>query len=378
MPVRVLHLGNPTPLYGAERWILALIRHLPAEYVESVVGVIKDEPGGDPELCVSAAALGVPTKVFEAHGRLSAPAVPQLRRYIRDADIGILHTHGYKTDVIGWLAAVGTPCRVIATPHGWSTNAGSKLRLYEAFDRLVFRFLDAVVPLSVDLHADLRGRMGMAGRLHLIENGVDLTEIDAAQCIVDEIVDFKQQGEVIVGYVGQLIRRKRVDTLLHAFKALSFPNKRLFILGEGAQRRELEELAEALEVSDRTHFVGFREDRLSFVKGFDLFVLPSELEGIPRCVLEAMAMGVPVIATDIPGCRDIVTDRVTGRLYQSGDVPGLLNAIESLMRSDAMRAEVGSAGADFVRRHYSANAMADNYVSLYRKIADIDGLMRSA
>ncbi|MBG0780560.1 MAG: glycosyltransferase, partial [Desulfotignum balticum] len=124
-PIRVLQLGSPAGLYGAERWILALVRHLDPAKVESVVGVIKDDPGkADPPLIREAAALGFQTVTINAPGRINLSAVRRLRQYIFANKIDILHTHWYKTDMIGFLAVMGTRCKIISTPHGWSKEAG--------------------------------------------------------------------------------------------------------------------------------------------------------------------------------------------------------------------------------------------------------------
>ena len=367
--IRVLQLGNPTGLYGAERWILALIKYLPVSQIEVFVGVIKDTPGGAPALCEQAARLGMRTHVFESHGRFSLRAIGQLRQFIQENGINILHTHGYKTDVVGFLAARGTKCKIVSTPHGWSTNAGLKLQIYEALDRLVFRLLDAVVPLSSDLYKGLIRLPGLERKLRLIPNGVDLSEVDSIVEVSPDLQKWKQQGRMIVGYIGQLIHRKGLDTLLRAFRQLDLPGKRLCIVGEGPQRGELERLAEQLGEKDRVSFFGFRDDRFALMKCFDVFVLPSKLEGIPRCAMEAMAARVPVITTDIPGCRELVEDNVTGMLFQVDDHDSLAKKLRSMLADEGLRDSVATAGNALVRREYSAKAMATKYTELYVELA---------
>lgn len=370
--IRVLQLGSSTGLYGAERWVLALGRYLLHGRIESLVGVIKDSPGGVPGLCVEAARMGIGTQVFESHGRLSRSAVGQLRNFIRDREVDILHTHGYKTDVLGYLAARGTQCKTVSTPHGWSANAGIKVQIYEALDRLVFRLFDAVVPLSSDLYEGLRRLPGLGSKLRLIRNGVDLSEVDSVTQASPDLQAWKSQGCAIVGYIGQLIPRKGLDTLLHAFHELDIPGKRLCIVGEGPQRPELERLASQIGESDKVHFFGFRDDRIALMKAFDVFVLPSRLEGIPRCVLEAMAARVPVVATDIPGCRVLVEDNVTGMLFPVGDHLVLAAKLRRLLGDDRLRDSIANAGYALVRRDYSAETMAEKYAELYVELAGGD------
>jgi glycosyltransferase involved in cell wall biosynthesis len=367
-PIRVLQLGSPTGLYGAERWILALVKHLSAADIESFVATIQDAPGDVPPLCRQAAALGLRTATFDAHGRLSLAAVRLINAFIRANRISILHTHGYKTDLLGWAGARGTRCRVISTPHGWSTQAGIKLKLYEALDRLGFVLMDAVVPLSADLYAELRGLPVRRGKLHLIENGVDLAELDTPAAPAAELTPWKESGCTIIGYIGQLIPRKGLDTLIRAFSALSGAKLRLCIVGEGPQRPELESLAARLGETQRVHFLGYRADRIALLKGFDAFVLPSALEGTPRSLLEAMAAGVPVIGSDIPGCRTLIEPGRTGLLFHFGDATGLAQALRRLLAETNERAARVEAAKDLVRTRFSAEQMAVRYAALYRQV----------
>lgn len=367
-PLRVLHLGSPAGLYGAERWILALVRYLPDD-VESLVGVIRDVPGSDPEICTLAAGMGCRTVVVEAPGRVNFSAIGKLREVIRANDIHILHTHGYKTDILGALAVRGTACRIVATPHGWSADAGWKLQCYEALNRVAFRFHHAVVPLSADLHAGLAESPGLGGKLHLIRNGVDLSEVDAAVAKPDVLAGFRGSGRFLFGYIGQLIPRKGLTTLLQAFSALREEQAHLLIVGEGEQRAELERLAARSGLSDRVSFAGYRADRLDLLKCFDAFVLPSTLEGIPRCILESMAARVPVIASDIPGSTDVVTDGLTGMTFPVNNPAELAIRMRKAIHSREQVAIMAAAAEKRVREEYSAEAMAGAYARLYRDLA---------
>lgn len=366
--IRILHLGSPTGLYGAERWILALVRHLPAARIESWVGAIKDAPDLDVPLCRAAGELGFRTQVFTAYGKLSLAAIKQIRSFIRDEGISVVHTHGYKTDIIGYLAARGTSCATVATPHGWGATPGMRLRIYEALDRLVLRRSDAVVPLSAELRDGLSPLWGMRSRLHYVPNGVDLSEVDAASEPAELLEPRRVRGELIIGYIGRLDAGKRLDTLVRAFHLLPMDRKHLCVVGEGPERGKLEQLAASLIRPDQYAFLGFRDDRMALLKSFDLFVLPSEREGIPRCLMEAMSAGVASIATDIPGCRELIDGDSTGLLFRPGDHPTLSGLLLRLAEDAALRVSLARAGREHVRGKYSAQAMADRYFALYEQL----------
>lgn len=366
-PVKVLQLGSPSGLYGAERWILALVRHLDPAVVESRVAVIRDDACLDPPLIGEARHSGLMTHIIEAPGRVNWSAVKQLREYILREDIAIVHSHGYKTDIAAWLATRGTSCKRVTTPHGWSVDAGWKLAIYEAIDRLVFHGFDAVAPLSQELYSELSGR-GL--NLYLIANGVDIAEIDAADTVAQPLADWRTRGDFIVGYVGQMIARKGLPTLLRAFAQWAYSAKRLVLVGDGPQRADLELMADNLGIGNRVHFAGFRDDRLDYLRGFDVFVLPSQLEGIPRCLMEAMAANVAVIASDIPGCRDIVVPGNTGLLFAAGDANALVGCLNAALDSATRQSWTAAARANVHGRH-SGQAMAVQYAALYRSLVEV-------
>ncbi|HNA27241.1 MAG TPA: glycosyltransferase [Nitrospira sp.] len=368
--LRVLHLGSPTGLYGAERWILALINNIDARCVESEVAVVLDDPRLDAPLCSEAAAMGFASTVFEAHGKFSWAAVRQVREHILSRRIDVLHTHGYKSDLIALLAARGTGCRIVTTPHGWSTDADIKLKIYELLDRFLFCGFDAVVPLSQELYSDLDRIPIVSRRLQLITNGVDLLDIDQRVEIAPEMIRWKKEGNFVLGFVGQLIARKGIDVLLKALAKWNSVPWRLAIVGEGEDRRQLEDLSREIGLANRVEFFGFRPDRLAFIRAFDIFLLPSRLEGVPRCVMEAMACRTPVIASDIPGCRDLVSSGESGLLFDAGNSEALRLALDVFAGDAELRQSVAAKARYSVEMEWSAASMARRYLDLYTALID--------
>ena len=368
-PIRVLQLGSPTGLYGAERWILALIRHLDPSKVESIVGVIKDAPDLESPLIREASSMGFKTILIEAFGKANFSAVLKLRRYIIDNKIDILHTHWYKTDIIGFFATRGTRCKTVSTPHGWSRDSGFKLQGYEMMDRMIFTLIDAVAPLSPELYDGLKKIPFLKEKLTLIQNGVDTTEIESCKTVHPQLVEWQEQGFFILGYIGQLIHRKGLDIL---FKALSELDKKLpwklAIVGDGEQRIFLETLAQELNISANITFFGFQEKRLEFLNGFDVFVLPSRLEGIPRCLMEAMAAKKPVISSDIPGSTELIIDGKTGYIFKSEDAEYLLQIINTVVWHYTEAQKIAFNGKNKIFSEYSASRMAVEYQHLYNQL----------
>jgi glycosyltransferase involved in cell wall biosynthesis len=334
--------------------------------VESVVGVIEDQVEPDvPELLERSEALGFETVRFRSIGRISSSAISQIRDFVRRERINVLHTHGYKTDIVGLLAVLGTGCQLVTTPHGWTEGPDLKLRVYEWLDRLAFFFMDAVVPLSPRLYTDTARWLKWRRNVFLIRNGVDVAEIDAAAPHERSIEHAADENGLIVGYIGRLVPGKRVEDLVRAFAALDVEDKQLWIVGDGPERANIESAISSHSLQSSVRLFGYRDDRLSLLKSFDVFVLPSLSEGIPRCLLEAMAARVPVVATDIPGCRNLVEDAETGLLYAPGDAAALQAALQALVSDPGRAASIVTRARDFVLQEYSAERMALEYTDLY-------------
>lgn len=361
--VKVLQLGSPTGLYGAERWILALIKHLDPTKIESWVASIRDEPHLKVPLCIEAQKLGVRTHIFNCYGKINFSAIQQIKEFIRQNGIDIIHTHGYKADLIGYFATRGTSCKIVSTPHGWTRSRDLKLKIYANLDRMIFPLLDAVAPLSDELDRQLRRIPGLKSKLHLIRNGVNIDEIKDVGHIAKEISAFKSNGEVVIGYIGRLTPGKGLDILLNAVKEYGEPNWRVAIVGDGEQCAELQSMVTDLDIGNRVTFFGFRPDRLAFLKGFDVFVLPSRSEGIPRCLMEAMIAGVAVVASDIPGCRYLVDGKTTGLLFQSDRE--LAESIKRLISDPLLRESLSRSGQEFIQQRFSAARMAKQYEELF-------------
>jgi glycosyltransferase involved in cell wall biosynthesis len=141
------------------------------------------------------------------------------------------------------------------------------------------------------------------------------------------------------------------------------------VLGSGEQEAELRSLSQDLGLAETVHFLGFRTDRLAWMRGFDAFVLPSILEGIPRCLMEAMAAGVPAVASDIAGCSRLVNPGEAGFLFPPGDVSSLAQHLQALWRDADLRQRLGRAGQQRIRTRHSAERMAREYETLFRELA---------
>ena len=362
--IHVLHLIGSTGLYGAERWILALMGALDHNRIQSSLVNLVDNKNETSEVVTAARNRGFRALDFHTGGNYNPLAALRLARWVKGQKVHIIHGHGFKSDMTGLLAARVAGCRAVTTPHGWSLEKNRKLELYERLDRGLFRFMDAVCPLSQALKKDIENCAPPAA-LRLILNGVDVEEVQAASPPLR-----LRSGAFVIGYMGRLVELKDLNTLLAAIRHLCDRQLKihLVIIGDGPEKADLFHMAARLGITERVNFLGFRADPLPILKTFDVFVLPSLTEGIPRCIMEAMAAGIPVIVSDIPGNRALVSHGETGLLFLPGNSSDLAEKIEAVMNDPVKAMAMAASGQKKIEDNYSSRKMGREYTKLYDEL----------
>lgn len=360
--IKVAHFISSSGLYGAERWVLALLRHS-----AGTDNLLVCPSTSEDDLLQEADRLSIAVQTLDVSGNFALlDFVRKLVQLIKSEQIDILHTHGYKSDIIGYFAARLAGIRLLSTPHGWSFNAGFKLRLYEQLDRAILKRFDMVVPLSEGLRESI-GPLSN-DRMRVIGNFVDL----------DSLVPPEPGDDRLVTYIGQLIERKRVQDLITALSILDDTRVRLQIIGDGPLREELVGTAESLGLSERVDFLGFRSDRLQLLNRSGIMVLPSLMEGIPRALMEGMAMERFAIGTDIPGTRELITDQQTGILVPEKSPDKIAEAIAYVLDHPERAREMAIRGRERIESRHSAAAAAGQYRVLYQELTDRGGPLQAA
>lgn len=366
--MRILQFITPNGFYGAERWVLALANNLYTYEATCDLAVTKEFEGQDLRV-----ADFYPKDKGDVHylamkGKFDIKsAVDQLVKVIKQRKIDVIHTHGYKSDIIGLWAARKAGIIAVSTPHGFSSQVSFKMKLFIGLGSRTLRHFDAVAPLSTDLMNDMKRLKVPDNKTVFIENGVDLTE--STSLPVKE-PNTNTVEAPIIGYVGQLIPRKGIGDLIQAFNTVfeKYPNAQLQLVGDGEQRAELEQLASRLPCAENVQFLGFRDDRLDLVQKFDIFCMTSELEGIPRCLMESLSLNTPAVAYDIPGVDQLIKHEVNGLLAPHGDVSMLTTQILRMIEDSPLRLELTIKGKQIVEERFSARRMAEEYITLFDKL----------
>lgn len=363
--INVLQFITPTGFYGAERWILALNNNLDAGSVRSDL-VVTTEKGQRPEILKHYKAGGGQTFEIEMNARFSISAIRSLVELIRQRDIDVIHSHGYKSDIMGLIAARIAGIKSVATPHGFGEPSDLKLKAFIGVGKFALKFCDKVVPLSEQLVDEIKVAGVAEKKTEFIRNAVDLKEVEQFRIKKKNEASRKQR----IGYIGQMIPRKKIDHILNIYNQLWLENNNLELqlLGDGQSRIKMEALAKTLPAAESINFLGFRNDRLELLSQFDLFVMTSSDEGIPRCLMEAVAMGIPVAAYDISGIDQLVMHEKTGLLAKYGDQQTLKKYWLTLLTDKKQAKEMAQRGRGFVNERYSGLRMAKEYTSLYQDL----------
>jgi glycosyltransferase involved in cell wall biosynthesis len=366
-PLKVLEFICPTGYYGAERWVIALAKgcqSLPNITCELAVTQETDSPL---EVCHHFKALGLTAHELPMRNRFDTTIIKRLARLIEDNGIDVVHTHGYKSDILGLLAARQAGVPAVCTPHGFENAKDWKLKLYLWLGGLTFRHFERVSPLSPQIEQDLKTQYRVpADIIHPILNGVDLSEVAEVRDSTEKVA----QEQYVIGYIGQLISRKNVADLLQAFALLvkERPKAELHIIGDGEERESLTALSETLGIKEKVKFLGFRNDRLKCLRQFDVFAMTSTLEGIPRCLMEAMAMEIPMTAFNIPGVDQLIRHEETGLSCTFGDISGLANLWMRLQDDPSLARKLTTRAREVVDTEFSAKRMAEEYAALFEGI----------
>ncbi len=365
--MKVLQLISSDGFYGAEKWILALLNAFRKYDIEFSLINLSNSPEVNSEIVTVVKNQGLQAFDFYTKGRFNPVAGMRLGKWIKENNIDIIHSHGFKADSFGLIAAKYSKRKIVSTPHGWSLEKDFKLALYENFDRFLFRFMDFVTPLSPDLYSDLHSTNTINDKMSLIINGVDIEEIDQI-----EKKNIKKSDEFVIGYIGQLIDRKNVSIILKAVKELidSGRSVRLKLVGDGPLKEKLISEAQQLNIADFVEFQGFRNDALNILFSMDVFVLPSRMEGIPRCVMEAMAARVPVVGSRIPGTIELIKHGETGYLFDAENSQELTkNLIKVIDATDDISGMINKARLK-IETSFSSNRMAKEYYNLFNSLQE--------
>ncbi len=308
-------------------------------------------------------------------------ALAELRSVFRRLRPDIVHTHNPKPGVYGRLAAgLARVPAVVNTVHGLYAlpeDRRSKRALVYGLERLAATCSHAELVQNPE-DIDVLGRIGIdRAKLQLLGNGIDLSSFDPRRVNGREVAELRRQlgagpHDVVCGAVGRLVWEKGYAELFRAAAELTAtsPPARIVVVGPSDPGKD-DAIPEAALDDARSagiRFLGMRRDVVALYAAMDLYVLASYREGFPRSAMEAAAMGLPVVATDIRGCRQVVDHDVTGLLVAPRDASALARAIASLVADPARRQRMAGAARDKAVREFDQQRVIDTTLHTYERL----------
>jgi len=364
MSIRLMHIVLSLNIGGLERVVINLLKGLDPEIYTQILCCL-EEPGA---LIHEVNRLGVKTISLKKGKGIDYLLLAKLAKVIRQEKIDIIHSHNPTPYFYGVLSGklAGVPV-IIHTRHGRNTPK-SKREIY--LRRFLSCMTDRIVAVSNDsMDAAINREKIPSRKVVTIFNGID---IERYRPNIDVVSKKKELGildsDQVIGIVARLSSEKDHSTLLDAFRIVlgNKKNIKLVIVGDGNLRGELQQKAQAISVGENTVFLGERHDVPDLLAVFDLFVLSSLTEGISLTLLEAMAAGLPVVATDVGGNAEVVMDSRTGLIVPPADPRSMANAILKIIRNSSMAKQMGILGRERVSEKFSTSAMVRKYDEIYR------------
>lgn len=363
--MKILHLLSSGGYYGKEAVIINLCAALEKLGCSTEVGAFLNFQAPNDEVVVRAQREGLAARTFDCRGRIDFDTVKRIREHIVAQPIDLVHTHDYKADLYGYLAARWTGRPVFATCHLWfGTTVGE--RIYGEVDRFVLRRFDGVIGVSPPIVGTLRKSWVAERKVAVIANGIELSSL----LNVEDGLSGREFGSgPTIGIVGRLARQKGHVYLFQAARGVleKFPGARFVVIGDGPDRQPLEALATELGISGSVYFAGYRDNMARAYAGLDLMVLPSLDEGLPMTLLEAMAAKRAVVASAVGAVPEVIEHGQNGWLIEPGNASALEQAIVLLLQDAPLRQRIAENARHSVTK-FSSERMARNYLDFYQRM----------
>ena len=346
---------------GSERQLTEIARSLDQSRFKPHVGCFHAGGFRKEELLLA----GMPVVEFSVKSFIRPSALTGLLavgRYLEAHRIRLVHTFDLPANLFGVPAArLFRVPRVISSQRAHrALTPGLRRRLLRVTDRLV----DAIVVNSESVRRELIEADHVPHQLiHLCPNGVDTAMFRPSKR--------SGAGPVVIGAVGALRPEKGLETLLEGFGRITRGlEAQLLIVGDGQSRAGLEDLARRLDVADRCTFAPATRDVPARLRAIDIFVLPSQSESLSNALMEAMACGCCVVASQAGGTPELVSDRENGLLFPPGDAQALAASLELLLSDPVLRTRLADAGAQRIRKEFSIESAAARIEEIYNAVLE--------
>lgn len=369
MSLSILHVIDSGGFFGAESVLVELVDEQRKQGINAVVCSIGLPGENEKPLERALKSRGIPFWSVRMKAGFNFVGAYRILRRAQSAGVNILHSHGYKSDILfGFMPRALRRMPLVTTLHGWTYMGGlNKMAIYTWLDAISLRFMDGVVIVSEGMlnRSELKERN--LHHLRVIENGIPLAlpVIADGDPVAGKLNEMRRAGPLI-GSIGRLSKEKGFDVLLRAFSLIKKENPgiQLALLGSGPCGEELKALAAELGVESSVWFAGYVENAGRYIPLLNVYINSSFTEGMPITLLEAMRARCPIVASNVGGIPQLIEHDIGGLLCRPGDPAQLSGLILDMLRSG--RAEMMTEHSfKYFQQHYSITGTAHHYSKLY-------------
>ncbi len=361
---RILQIIPSLDRAGAEKQLALLVQGLPRN--EFDVHVCALTCGGS--LCAELEQANIPVHIIGKRWKIDPITAWKLHRLLHHLRPDLVHTWMFIGNSYGRALAVFSGAERVVASEQCDGYWKGKYEL--AVDRFLTRWTDRIIVNSKGVYDFYAARGIDTAKIELIANG--LPEYAPSRLTRRELLSDLSlpPDSKVVAVIGRLCPRKRIRDAIWAGELLKVvrDDVHILIIGDGPQRYQLERFCENIEIRDRVHFLGHRNDVDQIISHLDVVWLASSHEGFPNSIMESMAAGVPVVATDIPGNRDLVIHNTTGYLFPVGDRAALASWTNHLLDNPEKSRDMGKAGCAALKNQYPVDTLVHRHAAVYRQL----------
>ena len=375
--INVLHIYQNSKIGGIQQQILGIVRGYDREKFNPMVCCFgpRMELGRE----IEKAGIDFVALDRQRYNKFSPGIILDLYRLMKERDIHVLRTHKYRANLYGRIA--GRLARVpviIASEHNIYRNEKEKRFTRRIANKILSMVTDKMVTVSDAIRRDiLKYDKVSPSKIMVLHNGVDTERFKPGTNPRDVRKQFAlSKDDVVLCFVGRLVPSKGLHYLIEAVALLKkdYPVK-LLIVGDGSLMEGLKKIAKDTGLEESVIFTGLRRDITDILSSIDIFVLSSIKEGFPNSLLEAMAMGKPIVATAVGGIPEVIVHGSNGLLVQAEDREGLADAIKTVIDDPHLAKNMGIAARDFIESSYSIKATVRRWEELYRELLSKKGCL---
>jgi glycosyltransferase involved in cell wall biosynthesis len=371
-PIRVLHLRDSPWVDGPGRTVLETATRIDRAVVDYHVGLFIADPGKPHPLVCALQERNLPVHEIPDRGGVGEDVVNAVVELLDRLQIEILHTSEFRSNVLGLLCRRQRPVKLVSTAHGWIAN-DLRGRIYTLADRVLLRRFDRVILVSHAMQQRLPKWWVPDSKIRVLHNAL-MTEsyghdlLAASRRVPDPAKDVRLLS------VGRLSPEKGQMLLLQAVASLvpEFPGLHLAFAGIGPLEETLRLESQRLAIANRVEFLGYVEDMPRLYASNDLVVQSSFTEGLPNVMLETSYLGIPVVATNVGGTREVIQHGQTGWLVDPRSLGALATGIRRYLAEPAAFARMAAAGRARIEAEFSLAARTCRQARIYAELAGID------